>query len=98
MPFRRAKTVVKCTYAWQFTGPRTIHELRFLEEREMRSQTQRSRRGTSDTPRKFIEVASLTEGRGGAEGCTGCGYTLTRYFMLASQAEGVGLSCDLLAS
>ena len=47
LPFRRAKMVLKCTSAGQFTGQRTIGELLLLKKR---SETRKSHRATSDTP------------------------------------------------
>ena len=61
LSFRRAKMVVKCTSAEQFTGLSASSELLLLKRR---SQTKKSRRTTSDIfPHpKFSEDTSLSIG------------------------------------
>ena len=55
-PFRRAKTVVKCTSAGQLTGSRTTGELLLLKN----GHRQRILAGQALKPQKFSEVTSLT--------------------------------------
>ena len=56
VPFRRAKMVVKCTSAGQFTGQRTIGYL-LLQKKGHRQKCLTGQPLTS--PRKFCEVTSL---------------------------------------
>ena len=57
LPFRRAKMMLKCTSAEQFTGQWTIGDPLLLKKGL--SQTKSSRNATSDSPQYFSEVTSL---------------------------------------